>query len=102
MDYETYLIEKKIDPEAFRDNEPDKWQSFKVIFESVHPNSFTVQKKFLLNDLRRLYNYKSAEPVKPPVESKEETVSTEVKKPARAVVRRAPVIKKPDENVSGT
>jgi hypothetical protein len=36
------------------------------------------------------------------VEVQEEIANIGVKKPARAVVRRAPVIKKPDTDISGT
>ncbi len=101
MEFEAYLIDKKIDPEAFRSSEPEKWESFKSLFEIVHPNSFTVQKKFLLNDLRRLYHLKTPEPVKvKATESKEDTVSAEPKKPvaARPVIKKPPLIKKPDDN----
>jgi hypothetical protein len=55
MTWEEYCIKKKIDTEAFRKNDLAKWQELKNIFEQVHPNSFTEQKKFLINDLRRRY-----------------------------------------------
>lgn len=97
MEFEKYLLDKNIDWEAFRRNEPDKWQSFKTLFKAVHPNSFTVQKKFLLNDLRRLYHFKVAEPIKS-VEPKEEAGALENKKPVRVVVKRTPVVRKPDDN----
>lgn len=57
MTFEEYCIKKKIDPENFRKNEPDKWSSFSRIFDQVSENSFTQQKKFLLNDLRKSYPY---------------------------------------------
>jgi hypothetical protein len=89
-DFEIYLADKKIDSQAFGDAQPEKWQSFKLLFDQVHPASFTVQKKFLLNDLRRLYPAKATEPILP------ETKAEEPKKAAKPVVRRAPVIKKPE------
>ncbi len=55
MTFEAYLLEKKINSEAFKSLEADKWESFRQLFEQMHPNSFTNQKKFLINDLRRKY-----------------------------------------------
>ena len=91
QEFETYLSEKLIDSQAFRLNEPGKWESFKEVFEKVHPNSFTAQKKFLLNDLRRLYHLKPEKPV-----SISETEPTQNSKPAKPVIKRAPIIKKPE------
>jgi hypothetical protein len=61
MTFEAYLSEKKIDPAAFRMHEPQRWEEFQKLFEQVHPNSFTAQKKFLINDLRRRYHLVSEE-----------------------------------------
>jgi hypothetical protein len=97
-DFELYLSEKKIDSQAFKKDEPEKWQQFLEIFSQVNPASFTVQKKFLINDLRRLYPLKMVPPVIQPATEKvktEESNMEEPKKAARPVVRRAPVIKKP-------
>jgi len=58
MTWEEYCIKKKIDSEAFRKDDPGRWQEWKNIFEQVHPNSFTEQKKFLINDIRRRYHLK--------------------------------------------
>ena len=58
MTWEEYCIKKKIDSEAFRKGEPQKWQELKFIFDQVHTNSFTEQKKFLINDIRRRYHLK--------------------------------------------
>jgi DNA recombination-dependent growth factor C len=55
MTWEEYCISKKIDSKAFKENDPLKWDELKNIFEQVHPNSFTEQKKFLINNLRRRY-----------------------------------------------
>lgn len=62
MTWEEYCIKKKIDSSAFQKTDPEKWSELKTIFEQVHPNSFTEQKKFLINDLRR--KYRLAEEVK--------------------------------------
>ena len=55
VDFETYLISKKIDSEAFRKAEPEVWNAWKNEFEQLHPNSFTVQKLNLLNPVRRKF-----------------------------------------------
>lgn len=55
MTWEEYCISKKIDSKAFKENDPLKWLELKDIFEQVHPNSFTEQKKFLINDIRRRF-----------------------------------------------
>ncbi len=91
QEFETYLFEKMIDSQAFRLHEPDKWQSFRELFEKVHPNSFTAQKKFLLNDLRRIYHLKPEKPVSTP-----EVETAQPSKPAKPVIKRSPIIKKPE------
>lgn len=55
MNFEEYLKNKKIDAVAFEKAQPLKWKTLKELFEQVHPNSFTAQKKFLINDFRRRY-----------------------------------------------
>lgn len=77
-EFEEYLNGKKIDPQQFKAAEPERWQDFEQLFYQVHPNSFTQQKLFLLNPLRRRYPYK-------PPETTEEVPK---KKAARPVMRR--------------
>ncbi len=55
MTFEEYCIKKKINSTAFRTHEPERWQEWKLQFEQMHPNSFTEQKKFLINETRRKY-----------------------------------------------
>lgn len=62
MTFEDYLRGKKIDPDAFRSNEPTVWAIWKSEFEQMHPNSFTVQKLNLINPVRRKYPEKAAAP----------------------------------------
>ncbi len=102
MTFEDYLSGKKIDSSLFRAGEPDRWEAFRASFEGVHPDSFTAQKKFLLNDLRRRYLLQGAEakpagkPADPPAETAQ-SISVEAK-PARPVVKRpAAIIRKPPE-----
>jgi hypothetical protein len=55
VNFEDYLISKKIDSAAFIRAEPERWKTWKAEFEQVHPNSFTAQKLYLINPLRRKY-----------------------------------------------
>jgi hypothetical protein len=55
MTFEEYCIKKKIDSVAFFAQEPERWKIWKLEFEQMHPNSFTEQKKFLINETRRMY-----------------------------------------------
>lgn len=59
MNFDEYLAQKKIDVAQFRTAEPDRYAGWKREFEQMHPDSFTVQKKFLLNDTRRKYLIRS-------------------------------------------
>ena len=59
VNFEDYLYSKKIDSLAFRNGEQDLWGSWKVEFEQVHPSSFTAQKLYLINPLRRKYPLKA-------------------------------------------
>ena len=55
MSFEEFLKNKKIDENLFKKAEPERWEVWKTLFEQMHPNSFTAQKKFLINDTRRRY-----------------------------------------------
>ncbi|WP_461137560.1 hypothetical protein [Spirosoma pomorum] len=55
MSFEEYLTQKKINADQFKQAEPDRYSQWEREFEQVHPESFTVQKKFLINDTRRKY-----------------------------------------------
>jgi hypothetical protein len=55
MTFEEFLKIKKINAEAFLNQEKEKYLGFKSLFEQIHPESFTAQKKFLINDWRRKY-----------------------------------------------
>lgn len=52
---EAYCIHKKIDPKAFQASERPLWDIWAAEFQVMHPNSFTEQKKFLINKIRRQY-----------------------------------------------
>lgn len=55
MRWEDYLISKKIDSELFKKEESVLWETWKKLFEQMHPNSFTAQKLYLINPIRRKY-----------------------------------------------
>ena len=55
LTFEEYLIQKNIDREQFRTAEPARYLEWGTLFSEIHPDSFTLQKKFLLNDVRRRY-----------------------------------------------
>lgn len=55
MTFEEYLSQKKIDVDLFQQGESVRFSEWKREFGYMHPESFTAQKKFLLNDTRRKY-----------------------------------------------
>ncbi|MCU0419831.1 MAG: hypothetical protein MUC38_09250 [Cyclobacteriaceae bacterium] len=55
VSFEEYLTGKKIDAAAFRLAEPDWYAALEREFVHLHPNSFTAQKLYLINPLRRKY-----------------------------------------------
>ncbi|SEI74820.1 hypothetical protein SAMN04487995_2005 [Dyadobacter koreensis] len=56
MEFEEYLTAKKIDSVAFKKADQDRFAEWEKIFQTMHPESFTAQKKFLINDIRRRYH----------------------------------------------
>lgn len=79
MDFSAYLKAKKIDEAAWQKSAPDQFRELKSVFDQVHPDSFTAQKLFLINPIRRAFPLK-AEEVKKPV----------AKKAARPVIKSKP------------
>ncbi len=73
MDFKAYLISKKIDPEALKTSEKEKYNVFEMEFAQMYPESFTAQKLFLINKLRRKYPLTIADT------PKEEKVAVKVK-----------------------
>lgn len=55
MKFDEYLTGKKIDSKKYKQAEPVQYEEFKVIFDQMHPESFTQQKLFLINKIRRAY-----------------------------------------------
>jgi|TARA_B100000900_G_C20034840_1_gene495500 hypothetical protein len=60
-EFHLYLISKKIDPSSFEQGNKLLFQEFERVFIQSHPSSFTAQKLFMLNKLRRKFLYKEPE-----------------------------------------
>lgn len=100
MNFEDYLISKKIDSAAFLQAEPERWKTWKEEFEQVHPKSFTAQKLYLINPLRRRYLLKDVpgEPVSTDQRTTEKSIepaSDLVAPPASASSNPKPVVPRP-------
>ena len=105
MTFEEYLIGKKIDLESFQRSEPALFENWRMEFVQLHPNSFSAQKLYLINPIRRKYPLKNGVVVSPEnkteVEAKQSDVAiewqtpkteTQAPKPARPVFTLKPKI----------
>lgn len=63
MEFDEYLKGKKIDPAKFKQAESSQYAAFERIFNQIHPESFTQQKLFLINKIRRAYKLEDKEEV---------------------------------------
>jgi hypothetical protein len=82
VNFEAYLTSKKIDSAAFRKAEPELWDNWQKEFELLHTNSFTAQKLYLINPIRRKYQLKEVvvtEDPKVPVATSAATASDKPK-----------------------
>lgn len=90
MTFDEYLAGKKIDPALFRAGDPRLFSSWERDFMQQHPASFTAQKLYLINTIRRKYHLKA--PVTPVAEGSAEAPVQKpaAKAPARPIVRPKP------------
>ncbi len=58
MKFDEYLKQKNIDSETFKVGDSLQYSEFQKLFDQVHPESFTQQKLFLINKIRRKYQLK--------------------------------------------
>lgn len=70
MNFKEYLIGKKIDPSKFAKAELERFKEFQTLFNQIHPESFTQQKLFLINQIRRKYKLEESEEIKKPAPAK--------------------------------
>lgn len=88
------MISKKIDSDQFKENEAHLWDAWKVLFEQVHPKSFTAQKLYLINAIRRKYPYQEKTVISK-VMPKEKQASPKRRPLKLKIVTAKPVLKKP-------
>jgi len=55
MTFEEYLESKKIDTLKLKEMEPALYSDWESSFNQMHPNSFTAQKLYLINSIRRRF-----------------------------------------------
>jgi hypothetical protein len=55
VNFEAYLVSKNIDSNALKGADPELWNTWEVEFSQMHPASFTAQKLYLINPIRRIY-----------------------------------------------
>lgn len=84
------MTKKKIDPQAFKLGEPELWAEFEHIFNQVHPDSFTAQKLYLINPIRRQYPLKDEQP-----DVKQESVASLAAKKVGGTAKPKPAMPKP-------
>lgn len=58
MTFDEYLELKKIDGKTFQKRDSEQFSILENLFNQMHPNSFTAQKLFLINRIRRNYPVK--------------------------------------------
>ncbi|HEX7013999.1 MAG TPA: hypothetical protein VF191_00710 [Cyclobacteriaceae bacterium] len=87
MTFEEYLVSKKIDPVLFREGDPTLWSSWERDFAEQHPASFTSQKLYLVNAIRRKYHLKVSAP---PANVAQPAEKPAARPAARPIVRPKP------------
>jgi len=118
MLFEEYCTSKKIDATLFKTNDIQLYTELEQLFSLVHPNSFTQQKLFLINNIRRKYQLpfvpkaekapkvETPKPASKPIENQEikasistETAYSQPKKPAFKPVIKPIIKKETDSNI---
>jgi hypothetical protein len=57
--FEDYLRNKKIDSANLKQAKPQLWLEWKLLYEQLNPTTFTDQKLYLINPLRREFPLKA-------------------------------------------
>ena len=55
MTFEEDLTKRRIDVAAFAAGDPEKFNTWKLLYQQVHPNSFYTSVKMVINDVRRRF-----------------------------------------------
>ena len=61
LSFSAYLLQKKINEVTFFASEKVIFMDWKSLFDQIHPDSFTLQKKFHINKIRRKFPLQKAE-----------------------------------------
>ena len=86
MTFEEDLTKRRIDVAAFAAGDPEKYASWARMYAQMHPNSFYVALKMVINDVRR--RFWLAEAVKPAAATAGAAVAAA---PAKPAMRRATI-----------
>ena len=106
MTFEEYLTKRRVNVAAFAAGEPQRFAEWQHWFGQMHPESFYLMVKMVLNDVRR--NYWLAEVPKPVVVAASDETTPASARPAgrRAAISRpsaaAPAVEKTETTVTGT
>ncbi|WP_299705680.1 hypothetical protein [uncultured Pontibacter sp.] len=65
MTFEEYLVKKRINREAFAAEDPARYRVWENMYAQMHPNSFYVSVKMMLNDVRLRYHLREEDVPKP-------------------------------------
>lgn len=55
MTFSDYLQSKNIDEDNFASKDPQTFSAWKELFDHINPASFTEQKRFKINQIRRKF-----------------------------------------------
>lgn len=61
MNFEEFLIAKKIDPIRFKKGDQSTFEEWNKDYNLMHPDSFTQRKLFKINAIRREFQLKDSE-----------------------------------------
>lgn len=65
MTFEEYLIKKRINRDAFAAEDPGRYQAWESMYAQMHPNSFYVAVKMVLNNVRLRYHLREEDVPRP-------------------------------------
>lgn len=85
MTFQEYCTSKKIDAITFQKEKAELYSELEVIFNQVSPASFTQQKKFLINTIRRSFKLETKIQEKKPTVAKKPAIKIPGIKPKPAV-----------------